>query len=271
MRITLTGWTRALLLSAATAGVAQGATITSVSPRGEVAQVRQLTVRFNEAVVPFGDLRQADPMAVACEGPVPPGQGRWANDRVWLYDFDTPLQPGTRCTLKARSGWKPLNGTLTGASEFNFGTGGPAVLNTQPYEGATIEEDQHFLLQLSGAATAQSIAANAWCEVEGIGERVPLSIVTGAARDAVLKARRLDKQAERWLLATCQRPLPNDVRLRLVWGRGIAASANPKVLTSIAQRFEFRVRKPFTAEFSCERERAGAACLPIRPMTLGFS
>ena len=69
MRITLTGWTRALLLlsaaAAGVAGVAQAATITSVSPRGEVAQVRQLTVRFSEAVVPFGDLRQADPMAVA--------------------------------------------------------------------------------------------------------------------------------------------------------------------------------------------------------------
>lgn len=191
MRITLTGWTRALLLlSAAAAGAAQAATITSVSPRGEVAQVRQLTVRFSEAVVPFGDLRQGDPLVVACEGAVPPGQGRWANDRVWLYEFETPLQPGTRCTLKPRAGWKPLSGTLTGASEFSFGTGGPAVLNTQPYEGATIEEDQHFLLQLSGAATAQSVAAGAWCEVEGIGERVPLSIVTGAQRDAVLKARR---------------------------------------------------------------------------------
>ena len=108
MRITLTGWARTLLLlSAAMAASAQGATITSVSPRGEVAQVRQLSVRFNEAVVPFGDLRQGDPMAVACEGPVPQGQGRWANDRVWLYDFDTPLPPGTRCTLSCAPAGSP--------------------------------------------------------------------------------------------------------------------------------------------------------------------
>ena len=104
MRITLTGWTRALLLlSAAAAGAAQAATITSVSPRGEVAQVRQLTVRFSEAVVPFGDLRQGDPLVVACEGAVPPGQGRWANDRVWLYEFETPLQPGTRSPMPSTS------------------------------------------------------------------------------------------------------------------------------------------------------------------------
>lgn len=253
------------------AAAAHAVTITGVSPRGEVAQVRQVTVRFSEAVVPFGDLRQPDPMQLACEGSVPAGSGRWATDRSWLYDFSAPLPPGARCTLKLKPGWKPLNGALTGASEFSFGTGGPAVLTMQPWQGSTIEEDQHFLAQLSGAATAQSVAANAWCEVEGIGERIALRSVTGAERDAVLKARRLDKLAERTLLLTCQRPLPADARVRIVWGRGIAAAANPGVATTVEQRFDYRVRPAFTAEFSCERERAEAPCLPIRPMTLGFS
>ena len=81
---------------------AHAATITSVSPQGEVAQVRQVTVKFSEAVVPFGDLRQPDPMGISCQGAAPAGGGRWANDRVWLYDFREALSPGARCTLKAR-------------------------------------------------------------------------------------------------------------------------------------------------------------------------
>lgn len=266
------GRAAAALLMALLGAAAHAASVTAMTPRGEVAQVRQLTLRFNEAVVPFGDLRLPDPAMVRCEGPAVAGSGRWANDRVWLYDFAAPLPPGTRCTLRLDANWKPLNGTVSGAREFAFGTGGPAVLSTQPWSGGTVEEDQHFLLRLSGAATPASVAANAWCEVEGIGERLPLKLVTGAEREAVLKARRVPKDAEASaLLATCQRPLPPDARVRLVWGRGIAALANPKVLTSVEQRFEFRVRAPFTAEFSCERERAGAPCLPIRPMTLGFS
>ena len=36
---------------------AHAAAIVSVSPRGEVAQVRQVTVKFSEAVVAFGDPR----------------------------------------------------------------------------------------------------------------------------------------------------------------------------------------------------------------------
>jgi uncharacterized protein YfaS (alpha-2-macroglobulin family) len=253
------------------AAFVQAATITGVSPQGEVAQVRQLSVRFSEAVVPFGDLRQPDPMALACQGSVHAGTGRWASDRQWLYDFSEPLPPGVRCTLKARPEWKPLAGTLTGPSEFSFGTGGPAVVSTAPWDGATIEEDQHFLLRLNGPAVAASVVANAWCEVEGIGERVPLRIVGGPERDAVLKARRLQKEAERVLLLACQRALPQEARLRLVWGKGIAAQANPKALTSVEQRFRFGVRKAFTAEFSCERERAEAPCLPIRPLVVRFS
>jgi uncharacterized protein YfaS (alpha-2-macroglobulin family) len=257
----ITGW----------AAVAQAASVTSLTPQGEVAQVRQVVVKFSEPVVPLGDLRQPDPFNLSCEGPVPKGAGRWSDDRVWLYDFQEQLPPGTRCTLKARSEWKPLTGALTGTTTYSFGTGGPAVSATQPYAGAQIEEDQHFLLRLTGPAVESTVLANARCEIEGIGERVPVRIITGPVRDELLKARRLQKEAARWLLLACQRPLPVDTPVRLVWGAGIASQANPQVVTRTEQRYSFRVRKPFTAEFSCERERAEAPCLPIRPMSLRFS
>jgi uncharacterized protein YfaS (alpha-2-macroglobulin family) len=263
----------ALLLGAfwALSGVA--ATITSVSPQGEVAQVRQITVKFSEAVVPFGDLRLPDPMTLACQGAVPNGAGRWANDRVWLYDFSEALGPGTRCTLKARSDWKPSSGALTGATDYSFTTGGPAVISMQPYDGGQIEEDQYFLLRLNGAAVPATVLANAWCEVEGIGERLPVRLIDGEPRAQLLKARNINNkaQAERTLVLSCARPLPNGSAVRFIWGKGIGAAANPKVLTSSEQRFRFTVRPAFTAEFSCERERANAPCLPIRPMSLRFS
>ena len=72
--------------------------IVAATPQGEVAQVRQVVVKFSQAVVPFGDPRLPDPMTIACQGPAPAGSGRWANDRVWLYDFREPLGPGISCT-----------------------------------------------------------------------------------------------------------------------------------------------------------------------------
>jgi len=246
------------------------ASITGVTPQGEVAQVRQVVVSFSEGVVPFGDLRLPDPVSVNCQGPAPAGSGRWLDDRRWAWDFRAALPPGVRCTVKTRADWKPSSGTLTGRSEFAFQTGGPAVVTIQPW-GGEIEEQPYFLLQLSGAASEASVLANTRCEVDGIGERIPVRVIAGAERDALLKARRLEKHAATTLVLACQRPLPPDTAMRLVWGRGIAAAAHAQIVTGVEQRFDYHVRKPFTAEFGCERERADAPCLPVRAMSVRFS
>ncbi|MBS0445290.1 MAG: alpha-2-macroglobulin [Proteobacteria bacterium] len=259
-----------LVLLAATDGHA--AQIAGVTPQGEVAQVLQVTVRFSEAVVPFGDLKQPDPMSIACEGGAPAGSGRWANDRTWLYDFRAALGPGVRCSVSLRAGWKPLAGELGGKTSFRFGTGGPAIVAIEPYARTEIAEDQYFLATLSGAVVPASVADHAWCEAEGIGEKIPVRIVEGDARAQLLKTHRLDAaQAARTLVLACQRPLPGGAAMRFVWGQGIAVAANAAVVTTIEQRYDYKVRAPFTAEFTCERERASAPCLPIRPMSLRFS
>jgi uncharacterized protein YfaS (alpha-2-macroglobulin family) len=278
------------LASAALASASTGAfalAVVAATPQGEVAQVRQVTVKFGDAVAAFGDLRLPDPFTIACRGAnVPAGSGRWANERVWLYDFREPLGPGTTCTATLRSDWQPTAKAgaataaagaaravaVTGTTRFTFSTGGPAIVAAQPGSGAEIEEDQHFLLRLNGAAVEASVAANAWCEVEGIGERLALVVVGGDVRAQLLKARGVAPAvAERTLVARCERPLPNRAAMHLVWGKGIAAANDPKIVTSVEQRFRYTVRAAFTADFTCERERASAPCLPIRPMTVRFA
>ncbi|NUZ07956.1 alpha-2-macroglobulin family protein [Piscinibacter koreensis] len=274
------------LVLAGFASAAHAIAVVAATPQGEVAQVRQVTVKFSDAVVPLGDLRLPDPFAIACQGRVPEGSGRWADPRTWLYDFREPLGPGIACTATLRPGWrsavKPAatdpaasatgGAAVTGTTRFAFRTGGPAVVRVDPGEGSEIEEDQHFLLRLNGAADAATVAGNAWCEVEGLGDRVRLVIVGGDARAQVLKARGIAPAAhDRTLLARCERPLPNEAAMRLVWGKGIAAPGNPKLPTTVEQAFRYTVRAAFTADFSCERERANAGCMPIRPMTVRFS
>ncbi len=266
-RIRRGAWLLALGLSCA-----QAATVQRMSPQGEVAQVRQVVVAFSEPVVRFGAPRLPDPFDVQCRGARTEGSGRWVDDRHWVHDFAEPLLPGTRCTVAARAGWAPLRGALEGRTSFAFSTGGPALVRTDPWEGAQVDEDQHFLLELTGPAVPASVEAHAWCEVEGIGERLPLRVVAGAAREAVLASRRIEgARAAKTLLVACARPLPPATPMRLVWGRGIASSADAQVLTTSEQHADFRVREPFLAEFACRRERADAPCLPIRPLVLRFS
>ena len=247
------------------------ARVASVSPQGEVAEVRQVVVRFSDAVVPAGDPRLPAPFSLSCQGAQPAGEGRWTSDRAWVYDLQQVLAAGARCSLKPNPAFRPLGGALEGEREFSFSTGAPVVVSVQPCPGTRIAEDQHFLLRLNGVADAGSVQRAAWCEVEGLGERMPVRIVEGAARDALLRQRMRDADPRQMLLLACQRPFPAEAGVRLVWGAGIAAAGQPQFVSRRAQRFEWKVQPRFLAEFSCERENAQSPCLPLRPMVLRFN
>jgi hypothetical protein len=254
------------------AHAAQPARVAALSPQGEVAQVQQVQMRFSDAVVAMGDPRLPAPFVLACNGSTPAGSSSWDNDRSWTYTLHQPIAAGSRCTLKANPAFMPLGGALQGPTEFSFSTGAPVVLAVNPYAGATVEEDQHFLLRLNGAPDMDSVRSKAWCEVEGLGERMPVRVVEGAEREQILKALRRDIGPGGFLLLLrCQRPLPADVGVRVVWGAGIASAGQPQLVTRRAQRYGWKVRPRFLAEFSCERESASAPCLPLRPVTLRFN
>ena len=52
------------------------------SPQGEVKDVRQVTVRFSEEMVSFGDIDSLEPFDSKCESP---GKGRWAVATVYRF------------------------------------------------------------------------------------------------------------------------------------------------------------------------------------------
>ncbi len=241
------------------------ATTLSVSPSGTVAQVRQIRLSFSEAVVPAGDAQIQAPAELSCEGmPRITGYGRWSRPNEWLLDLNEVLDAGKKCKLRVKDSFKPLGSPLEGSREFSFATGAAVALRSTPWTGSTIEEDQHFLFHLNGKVDAAAVARQAWCEVEGLGERLPVQVVSGPERDAVLKAQHIRKGQDKVWLLHCQRPLPPGASMQLVWqAQGEGARG--------AQRFEYTVRRPFTVDFSCERERANAPCLPIRPVRLIFS
>lgn len=239
------------------------------SPQGEVARVRQARASFTESMVRLGDPRLPAPFDVRC---AEPGSGRWVDDKTWVYDFRQDVPAGTRCSFDLKPGLKSVAGAaVTGTASFVFSTGGPAVVRAYPREGdyTRIEEEQVFALLLNGPATPASIERQGWCEAEGVGERLPLRSVTGADSDAIVQAVGLQAQRARVVTVRCGRPLPPGAAVSLVWGRGIATPSG--VPNRDEQRLGFRVREPFTASFSCERQNAQADCLPIRPLRLEFS
>jgi hypothetical protein len=83
----------ALMLVSGAGYTAQPApSVQSFSPQGTVKQVRQVTARFSEPMVPLGDPRvSAAAFSVNC---APPGTARWIDSRTWSYDFKNDLPAG---------------------------------------------------------------------------------------------------------------------------------------------------------------------------------
>ena len=282
---------------AANATAAPSAPATSVRfvdflPTGTVSGIRQARARFATSMVALGDPAASAPFVVDCPTP---GQGRWLDGNEWVYDFDADLPSGQRCRFTLRRGLVDLAGVpVTAQRSFTFDTGGPSVVASLPSDGTSgIDEEQVFLLRLDGPATPESIRAHAHCTVEGLAEALPVTLLEGRERAAVLAQRRTLgygyrallrgeddgseplsgqrlRQAEAGLVAVrCARPLPPDARVQLQWGPGLQSPSGLR--TRVAQRFIFEVRPQFTARVECTRANAGAGCLPMKPIEVRFS
>nr|WP_229513452.1 MG2 domain-containing protein [Paraburkholderia terrae] len=249
---------------------ADAARITQVTPQGKVAQVRQVVVKFDESMVAFGAPDLPAPARIKCnDASASAGQPRWIDDKTWAWDFTADLPPGVACSVDLNDGLKSSAGqALTGPRHYAFETGGPFVQNVQPY-GGEIEEDQAFVLRLNGPATDASVQQHVWCESSGLGNRIPVKNVDATTRTELLKRFRLQKEAARVLTLQCQQTLPSGAKAQLVYGKGVASPSG--IANDVERRFDFNVREPFAASFSCERENAKAPCTPLRPLRVQFN
>jgi uncharacterized protein YfaS (alpha-2-macroglobulin family) len=263
------------------------------SPQGYAKQVRQVIARFNTNMVALGDPRLDDPFNIKCAAK---GQGHWADGRNWAYDFDEDLPAGIKCTFTIRSGLKTVAGiTLADARDYSFNTGGPSVVASLPRDGwSQLDEDQVFLLKLDAPATNESVLERAYCVVDGVGEQIPVEVLTGTERAAILAQRKslgydymqllwkngvtsgvrirnrdMEQADALMTVLRCKRTLPPATRVQLHWGAGIKTASG--LATPADQKLAFRVRPAFTARVECTRTNARAGCIPSLPITVQFN
>lgn len=255
--------------------------------------IERFTVRFNQPMVPLGDPRATAPFDVEC--PVA-GQGRWVDQRTFVHEFASPLPGGVTCTFALKPKLKTLAGyQVVGQSRFTVDSGGPIARAVLPSRyGGEIEEDQTFLVAANLAPDRASVAANAYCAVDGIGEKIPVDVLPADVPGKLLSELGTDQwsvqsfldeaglprafpaDAEQRARATasvvalkCRRPLPPGRDVALVWGKDIRSASGRVAGTD--QRFDFTVRKPFTARFECSRVNPQAGCSPVQDAFVRFS
>ncbi|WP_157215433.1 alpha-2-macroglobulin family protein [Flavisphingomonas formosensis] len=259
---------------------------------GDYGTIDRFTVRFSDAMVPLGDPRAQGPFAVSCPTG---GTGRWTDQTTYVYEFEKPLPGGVTCAFTLRPGLASVNGlAVTGQNRFTVDTGGPTARAVLPsrYNG-DIEEDQVFLVAANVRADPASVAANAYCAVDGIGEKIAVDLLPADTAGKVIDGLGGQWQAREFLSQAglpeklpaaagdkaratssivalkCRRPLPPGRDMALVWGAGIKGAGGRTA--GADQRFDFTVRKAFEARFECSRVNPQAGCSPVEAAWLRFT
>ncbi|MBP7489592.1 MAG: hypothetical protein KA772_07375, partial [Azospira sp.] len=255
-----------LFCSLSLTGLVSAATVQQFQPQGKVADQTRITARFSADMVKLGEATAAAPFEVDCARIS--GEGRWVDARTWAWQLARALQPGERCVFTVKSQQLALSGeSIGGKTRFELFGAPPRPWRIVPSPGSAIDEEQAFVINGGGELDARSLENNLWCEADGIGQRLPARPVAAKVRQEVLQ--RVGNGGAAPLVVTCSERLPAGSRARLVWGAGIrAANGTP---TEKEESFVYKVREPFKATFSCEREKAGAPCSPLSGLSLQFN
>ena len=284
----------ALMLSPALAFGDNAPHITVATPGVGNGAIERFTARFSQPMVALGDPRAPSPFDVTC---AVNGTGRWADQQTFVWEFANPLPGGTKCEFKVKDGTKSVSGyALNDSNTYIVDAGGPMARAILPGEDSDeIEEGQVFLVAANLPATPQSVAANAYCSVAGLGEKIPVdvlppdtagkliaemgtdnnyalqSFLESGGLPATVPASEADraKTYEGVTALRCRRPLPPGHDMSLVWSGKIASASGKPAGTD--QRFDFTVRKPFAARFECSRTNAQAGCNPVEKAYLRFT
>lgn len=254
--------------------------------------IERFTMRFSQPMVPLGDPRATAPVTVEC---ATAGEGRWVDQQTFVHDFKSPLPGGQSCKFALNEKLKSLAGyEVAGTRSFTVDAGGPVARAILPgrYDGE-VEEDQVFLVAANMAPTPQSVAANAYCAVDGLGEKIAVDVLPADTAGKLLGELQRDYSARSFLesaglaadlpaaaaerqraLASvtalkCRRPLPPGREMAVVWSGQIAGAGGK--LAGTDQRFDFTVRKPFTARFECGRVNPQAGCNPVERAYVRFT
>ncbi|MCC2981000.1 alpha-2-macroglobulin family protein [Sphingomonas sp. IC4-52] len=282
----------ALLLIPTTVAGNSSPQVVLATPGGNGGAVERFTIRFSQAMVALGDPRATGPINVTCSVN---GEGRWVDQQTYVWEFASALPGGTTCEVKTREGLKSAGGyALQDARSFTVSAGGPTARAVLPGTHEEIEEDQVFLVAANMPATPQSIAANAYCAVDGIGEKIAVDVLPADMPGELLAKMGADRWEVRNFLENaglptavpaeaadrreafagvtalkCRRPLPPGRDMALVWGAGIAGAGGKRA--GADQRFDYTVRKPFTARFECGRVGPQAGCNPVEKAYVRFT
>jgi len=244
------------------------ATIESFSPEGEIRDIKQVVVRFSESMVPLSSPKiKTDQFVITCPSE---GKARWLDDKTYVYEFLKPLESGISCTFKVSDSTKSISGKqIVGKKTFEFTTGGPYIIQSEPSDGSKIEENQYFYIHSSAPINEETLLDNLYFSIDGYRDKVYANLIKGEEESLILKTLSPNKNIKNSYIIKSKLNFPNGKKVSLIFGKGITSKSG--VPSSSDQIINFETREPFNISYYCNRENANSGCIPLLDIYLNFS
>jgi hypothetical protein len=241
------------------------------SPEGDVPVAPQLSVTFNQAMVPLtshAELAAADvPVKMT---PDVPGHWRWVGTKTLFFEADVEgidrFPMATEYEVAVPAGTTSANGnTLAEAVTWTFRTPPPTLGSVYPTGSSQPLTPTIF------ASFDQRIDPSAVLELVQVtvgSETIPVRLAT---EDELASVRWLVDNAEegRWLAFKPTRQLPTGSTINVNFRAGTPSAEGP-LTTTVTQGFSFQTYGPFLVTRSlCGWE--GSECPPFTPWNIDFS
>lgn len=243
--------------------------VSSFYPQGEASDIKQIRASFSEDMVPAGDPDRPAPMIWDCGIK---GQSVWIDSKTWTLNLVDALPLGTSCKFSVKEGLQALSGsTLAFKSNFEFSAGGLRILDSRPYSGSNVAEDQTFGFVANAKIDRQSLKDHVFLEVKGVRNRIGMTLIEGKMAEDLFKVMfGWDRDQKRdFFFLKPDLALPTSGSISVVFQKGLRSVTGSTLSDHVV--FPFTVREPFTLSMSCSRDNVDSACSPLQPVSVVFS
>jgi uncharacterized protein YfaS (alpha-2-macroglobulin family) len=238
--------------------------IVSLTPDQEVKTIQEVIVHFSEEMVADNNSEAPFPLITNCSYSY---THRWQNSRSVILRFNDELKGGAHCQFQLQKDFKSLKGNNSKKTHIiKIATTPPEIIQTYPYENSEIKEDQSFVVELSGQLSITEIQKSLYFEIEGLPQKVEGQIKSGLDAQKIYRnnfwvpEEKWNKIKNNIYLVIPKLRFPFDKSVKLHW-------INQKNIKSV---YGFKVRAPFHAKITCEKNNEGQ-CLPLGSVYLHLS
>ncbi|HSG81486.1 MAG TPA: Ig-like domain-containing protein, partial [Gemmatimonadota bacterium] len=239
-------------------------------PEGEVERARDLSITFNQPMVPVTSHQELAARNVPARlWPATQGRWRWVGTRTLLFEVDAGFPMATRYQVSVPAGVRSAVGTqLTGDVSWSFETPPPALADYYPLGRGPYERQPVIFLEFNQRIDPAAVLEH--LQLRGPLRSRPEVRRASAAEieaDEAVKRRVQGAREGRWLAVRPSQPLPGGSNITVVVGEGTPSAEGP-LTTRESQEFEFTTYGPLkVTEYDC----GYGACTPGAPLRVEFS